>query len=110
MVVDVIVSFALYRRLGIAGLTIGTLAANIVMTYLQIRRLRIGFNGRLELDTTTMITVRILFATAIATVIGWLVWRGCDALLGRSLIAELIELGLGLGLGGLVYARLVRGG
>jgi putative peptidoglycan lipid II flippase len=107
MVVDVIVSFALYRRLGIAGLIIGTLAANIVMTYLQIRRLRTGFNGRLELDTTAMITVRILFATAIATVIGWLVWRGCDALLGRSLIAELIELGLGLGLGGLVYARLV---
>jgi putative peptidoglycan lipid II flippase len=107
MVVDVIVSFALYRRLGIAGLIIGTLAANIVMTYLQIRRLRIGFNGRLELDVTLMITIRILVATGIATAIGWLVWKGLDMALGHSLLAELVELGVGFGVAGLVYGRLV---
>ena len=48
MVVDIIVSIALYKPLGIAGLVIGTAAANVVMTALQCRRLRIGFNGRLE--------------------------------------------------------------
>ena len=107
MIVDLIVSIALYRPLGIAGLIIGTLAANIVMTYLQIRRLRIGFNGRLELGHTAMITVRILLATAVATVIGWLVWKGCHAVLGESIIAELVELGRGLGVGIAVYSRLV---
>src|SRR5207248_2774310 len=48
MVVDVIVSVALYKPLGIRGLVIGTVAANIVMTALQLHRLRIGFNGRRE--------------------------------------------------------------
>ena len=107
MVVDVIVSFALYRPLGIAGLIIGTLAANIVMTALQLHRLRTGFNGRLELEHTAMITVRILVATAIATVIGWGIWRVLEAALGTSLLGGLVELGLGIGVAGLIYGRLV---
>ena len=48
IVVDIIVSVALYKPLGIAGLVIGTVVANAVMTALQLHRLRIGFNGRLE--------------------------------------------------------------
>jgi putative peptidoglycan lipid II flippase len=107
LVVDLIVSFATYKSLGIPGLIIGTLAANAVMTWLQLRRLRIGFNGRLELDLTAMITTRILIATGIATVIGWLVWKGTDSLLGRGLVPELIELGLAFGIAGVLYARLV---
>ena len=107
LVVDVIVSFATYRSLGLAGLIIGTLVANIVMTGLQLRRLRIGFNGRLELDQTAMITARILIATAIATVVGWLIYTGLHAVLGSSVIGLLIELGLGLGIAGALYMRLV---
>jgi len=107
MIVDVIVSFALYKHLGIAGLIIGTLAANIVMTYLQIRRLRAGFNGRLELDTTLMITVRILLATAISTAVGWAIWRGLDALLGHSFLGTLIELGVAFPVAIALYGQLV---
>ncbi len=107
IVVDIIVSLALYKPLGVAGLIIGTLAANIVMTALQLRRLRIGFNGRLELDQTAMVTARILIATAIATVVSWLIWKGLDVVLGRSLIAEIVEVGLALGVAGVLYARLV---
>jgi putative peptidoglycan lipid II flippase len=107
IVVDLIVSFALYRPLGIAGLIIGTLAANIVMTCLQIRRLRVGFNGRLELDVTLMITVRILLATGVATALGFLVWKGLETALGTSLVAGLVAVGLGFAVGGLLYARLV---
>ena len=107
MIVDVIVSLALYRPLGIAGLIIGTLAANIVMTALQMARLRIGFNGRLELDQTAMITARILVATALATVVGWALWRVLEAALGTSLLGGLVELGVGIGVAGLIYGRLV---
>jgi putative peptidoglycan lipid II flippase len=107
MVVDVIVSFATYKSLGLAGLIIGTLAANIVMTWLQMRRLRIGFNGRLELDVTAMITARILIATAIVTVVGWAIYKGTHAVLGDSVIALLIELALGLGIAGALYMRIV---
>ena len=83
MVVDIVVSLALYKPLGIAGPVIGTVVANVVMTWLQLRRLRIGFNGRLEMAQTTMVTVRILVATAIMTALGYLVWKGLDALLGH---------------------------
>jgi putative peptidoglycan lipid II flippase len=107
MIVDVIVSLALYKPLGIAGLIIGTLAANIVMTGLQIRRLRVGFNGRLELDVTLMITMRIIVATAISTVLGWAIWRGLFAVLGPHLLGGLVELGIAFSVAIVVYGRLV---
>jgi putative peptidoglycan lipid II flippase len=107
MIVDVIVSLALYKPLGIAGLIIGTVVANIVMTFLQVRRLRIGFNGRLELGQTTMITARILIATAISTVLGYFIWKGSDQLIGVSLIAQVVSMSLGLGAAGVAYGWLV---
>src|SRR6185503_14441237 len=48
IVVDIIVSIALYKPFGIAGLIIGTVVANALMTALQLQRLRPGINGRLE--------------------------------------------------------------
>jgi putative peptidoglycan lipid II flippase len=107
MVVDIIVSLALYKPLGIAGLVIGTIAGNVVMTWLQLRRLRIGFNGRLEGAQTTMITIRVLVASAIVAAIGYFVWKGLDELLGASLIAEIISVGFALTGAGAVYAWLV---
>jgi hypothetical protein len=77
------------------------------MTGLQLRRLRIGFNGNLELGQTAMITARILVATAIATVIGWLVWKGLDAVIGGSFTGDLVGLLVALGIAVTVYSRLV---
>jgi putative peptidoglycan lipid II flippase len=107
MVVDVIVSIALYKPLGIAGLVIGTASANAVMTALQLRRLKIGFNGRLELGQTLMITVRIIVASALMAGAAYAVWKLFDALLGHSLPAGLVSVGGGLAVGGFAYARLV---
>jgi putative peptidoglycan lipid II flippase len=106
MVVDLIVSFALYKPLGIAGLVIGTVAANVVMTWLQLRRLRTGFNGRLEGGQTTMITIRILIATAIMTAIAYPIWKGLDSLLGVSLAAQIVSLGTAFAVATVVYAWL----
>ena len=83
MVVDIIVSLSLYKPLGIAGLVIGTVAANVVMTALQVYRLRIGFNGRLEGAQTVMITARILVASALLGAVSWVVWDVLNALLGQ---------------------------
>ena len=87
IVVDIIVSVGLYKPLGIAGLVIGTVAANAVMTALQLHRLRIGFNGRLEGGQTTMITARIAVASVAAggRLLGRLV-RAATPLLGQSLL------------------------
>jgi putative peptidoglycan lipid II flippase len=107
IVVDIVVSIGLYKPFGIAGLIIGTVVANAVMTFLQIQRLRIGFNGRLEGGQTTMITARIAVASALLAGVSWVVWRLLDGLLGTSLIAQIVSVG-GAGLAGLfVYIRAV---
>jgi putative peptidoglycan lipid II flippase len=107
MIVDIIVSLSLYRPLGIAGLIIGTVSANVVMTALQVHRLRIGFNGRLEGAQTTMITARILLASALLGGVAWVVWYALNSLLGGSLPAQIVSVG-GAGVAGtLVYMRAV---
>jgi putative peptidoglycan lipid II flippase len=107
IVVDVVVSIGLYKPLGIAGLIIGTVAANVVMTALQLHRLRIGFNGRLEGRQTTMITARIALASVLLGIVSWLVWRGLDDLLGTSLIGQIVSVTGAASAGVLVYARAV---
>jgi putative peptidoglycan lipid II flippase len=107
MIVDIVVSVILYQPLGIAGLVIGTAAANAVMTALQYHRLRAGFNGRLEDAQTLMITVRILAASALTAGVSWLVWKGLDAALGRSLLAQIVSVGGAIALGGALYAKSV---
>jgi putative peptidoglycan lipid II flippase len=107
LVVDVIVSVALYKPLGIAGLVIGTAAANAVMTWLQLQRLRVGFNGRLEGAQTLMITIRILVASVIMAAVARLLWVLLDGLLGRSLAAQLVAVGIAVAGACAVYAKAV---
>jgi putative peptidoglycan lipid II flippase len=107
VVVDVIVSVALYKPLGIAGLVIGTAAGNIVMTALQLYRLRIGLNGRLEGGQTLMITARITIATILMAAVARGVWAGLDHLLGRSLLAQIVSVGVAVTAATVLYARLV---
>ncbi len=104
MTVDVILSVALYKPLGIAGLVIGTAVANIVMTYLQLRRLRTGFNGHLELGYTWMITARILVASMITAVIARIVWSLVNQIVGISVPGQILSVGLSIALGGGFYA------
>jgi putative peptidoglycan lipid II flippase len=107
MVVDIIVSVALYKPLGIAGLVIGTAVANIVMTALLLHRLRIGFNGHLEGAQTLMITVRIAIASAIIAGLAWVLWKELDTWLGTSLPAQIISVGVPLTVACILYAKLV---
>ncbi len=107
IIVDIIVSIGLYKPLGIAGLIIGTVAANAVMLGLQLHRLRIGFNGRLEGAQTTMITARILVASALLAGVSWAVWWALHELLGTSLAAQIVSVGAAGLAGVLVYMRAV---
>jgi putative peptidoglycan lipid II flippase len=107
MVVDVIVSIALYKPLGIAGLVIGTAAANLVMTWLQFTRLRRGLQGRLDGRQTAMIAIRILVAAAISAAAARGLWAGLDHVLGRALPAQVVSVGVSLLLAAVIYAKLV---
>jgi putative peptidoglycan lipid II flippase len=81
--------------------------ANIVMTWLQIRRLKIGFNGRLDLDQTTMITVRILVASIITAAIARGVYEVVNSVVGGSIPGQIISVGLAVVAGGFFYGRAV---
>jgi putative peptidoglycan lipid II flippase len=107
MAVDIVVSVGLYKPLGVAGLVIGTLAANVVMTALQLHRLRAGFSGRLEGAHTTMITARIALASALMAAVSYAVWYVFDALLGRSLPGQIVSVGGAAAAGLWAYSRAV---
>jgi putative peptidoglycan lipid II flippase len=107
IIVDVIVSLSLYKPLGVSGLVIGTVAANAVMTGLQLHRLRIGLNGRLDLGQTVMITARILVAAGLLAGASWGVWKLLESLLGTSLVAQIVSVGAAGAAGVFVYARAV---
>jgi putative peptidoglycan lipid II flippase len=107
IVVDIVVSVGLYKPFGIAGLIIGTVAANAVMTALQLFRLRAGFNGRIEGAQTTMITARIILASALLAGVSWGVWYVLDRLLGRSLPAQIASVGAAALAGLWLYTRAV---
>ncbi len=107
IVVDIVVSVALYKPLGIAGLVIGTAAANLVMTWLQLHRLRIGFNGRLEGAQTLMITARIAAASAIMAAVAWGLWTGVDRIAGRSLPGQIASVGVAMTAACVLYAKTV---
>jgi len=107
LVVDAIVSIALYKPLGIAGLVIGTAAANAVMTGLQLYRLRIGFNGRLEGAQTLMITARITAATVVMAALARGVWVLLNGLLGQSVPAQIVSVGVAVSVAVLFYGKAV---
>jgi putative peptidoglycan lipid II flippase len=103
MTVDVILSIGLYRPLGIQGLVIGTAVANIVMTWLLLHRLRIGFNGRLEGEQTAMITARIVVASILTAAIARLVWALLDRVTGVSFVGQLASVGVAVVASGVFY-------
>jgi hypothetical protein len=51
--------------------------------------------------------VRILVATIFMTALGYGVWKGVDAVLGTSLIAQIVSMGIAFTAAGVLYARLV---
>ena len=104
MTVDVILSIGLYKPLGIQGLVIGTAVANIVMTWLLLHRLRIGFNGRIEGEQTAMVTARIVVASILAAAIARLVWALLDRFAGVSFVGQLVSVGVAIAASGAFYA------
>jgi putative peptidoglycan lipid II flippase len=110
IVVNVAVSYALHGPMGIGGVVLGTTVSNVVLCVLEARVLRRGLGG-LELTRTLRAMLLIAAASALLGVVAYGVWYGLDSLLGRSLLAQVISVGVALALGGLVYAAvLLRSG
>jgi putative peptidoglycan lipid II flippase len=107
MVVDVIVSVALYKPFGIAGLVVGTAIGSIGMTFGQAWRLRDLLHGSLEGRQTLIAVAQMLAAAALLGATAYGTWRLLDDTLGRSLAAQIVSVGAALLTGTLAYATAV---
>jgi PKD repeat protein len=105
LVVNAAVSFALYKPLGIAGVVLGTAISSAAMTVFQAVVLRDRLHG-LDLAATIGAVTRILIAAALLGIAAYGAWHGLDALLGRSLPAQLVSVGVALAAGAVAYLAL----
>ena len=103
LLVNGLVSVALYQRFEIPGIVFGTVVASIVMTAGQVIALRRQLDG-LELARTLSACAIMLAASALLGAVAYGAWWGLDAGLGRSLPAQLISVGVGVVAGTAVYA------
>jgi putative peptidoglycan lipid II flippase len=107
MAIDVAVSVALYKPLGIPGLVLGTVAGNVAMTLGQTWRLRDLLHGSLEGRRTLIAVAQMCAASALLGLVAYGVWRGLDEALGRSLLAQVVAVGAALAAGIAVYVAAV---
>jgi putative peptidoglycan lipid II flippase len=106
LVVNAAVSAALVFPLGIAGIVLGTVASTAAMAIGQSRALARELHG-LELRRTAKATAMILWGSLILGATAYTTWLVLDDWLGRSLPAQVISVGLALGLGSVAYAAIL---
>jgi putative peptidoglycan lipid II flippase len=106
LIVNAGVSFALYRSMGIGGVVLGTAIGSAAMTLLQGLALRVQLRG-LEVARTLRAAAITLAAAALLGLVARGVWEGLDALLGRSLPAQLASVGAALAAGSAAYAAAI---
>ena len=107
LLINAVVSLALYEPFGIAGIVIGTVVSTAATTFLQARLLRTELGGRLEFGRTAKAVAQMTAAAALGGGAAWFAWHGLDDLLGRGLVAQLVSVGLGLTVGLLIYAGIL---
>jgi putative peptidoglycan lipid II flippase len=106
LLVNVVVSLALYEPLGIGGIVIGTTVSNAVMMGLLATRLRRELGG-LEVARTLRAAAVMVAAAALLAGVAYGTWRLLDSLLGDALLAQLLAVGLALALGAAAYGAAV---
>ena len=106
LVVNAGISAALYGPFEIAGIVIGTVVGTVVMCVAQgwiLRRELAGIEGR-ELASGVL---RMVVSAALLAAVSYLVWKGLDELLGRSLVAQAVSVLGGIAAGAAVYGAAV---
>jgi len=103
LVVNALVALALYGPFGIAGIVIGTVAGTLVMTLAQGWLLRRELGG-VEAGRALAAGVRMLAASGLLAVAAYGAWYGLEDLLGRTLPAQVVSVGVAITVGLAVYA------
>ena len=108
LTVNVAVSVALYKPFGIAGIVVGTGVSSAVMTLAQMYFLRRELHGRLDVRRTLIVAIQVTIAAALLAGASYGTWYLLDRALGVGLLAQLLTVGVALGVGLAVYALAVR--
>jgi putative peptidoglycan lipid II flippase len=106
LVLNTAVSLALYRPLGIAGVVLGTVISNMLLTVLEAIYLRRELGG-LELTRTAWACAAMLCGAGVLAEVAYGSWWFLDHVFGHSLVAQIIAVGGGLALGGAAYTAAV---
>jgi putative peptidoglycan lipid II flippase len=108
LIVNALISLALYKPFGISGLVIGTAVASAGMTLTQAYYLRRELHGRLEGGRTVVAVAQMSMAAAALGAVSYLVWWALDSALGRSIPAQIVSVAAAAVAGFAVYAAAVR--
>ncbi len=109
LAVTALAALALYH-LGVGGIVASTAIATTASVVAQAAILR-RLLGGLELGRLLAVSIRICIAAAALAAVSFGIWDVLDGLLGRGLVGQLVSLGCGLAVGGVVYlavAKLLR--
>jgi putative peptidoglycan lipid II flippase len=106
LVVNIIVSAALYQELEIAGIVLGTVAGTVVMCVAQGWLLRADLGG-IEGTKLASSGARMLAGAALMGGVAYGAWYGLDEALGRSLAGQVASVLGAIAAGVLAYAATV---
>jgi putative peptidoglycan lipid II flippase len=107
LAVNALISLALYKPFGIAGLVIGTAVASAGMTAGQAFYLRRELHGRLEGGRTLVAVVQMSLAAGALGGVSYGAWWALDSMLGRTIPAQVVAVSLAAVAGFIVYAAAV---
>jgi putative peptidoglycan lipid II flippase len=110
-VIDLVVSAAaaavLYKPFGIGGIVAGTGIGTSAAVFAQAYILRRKFGG-LELGRLLSTVIRISIACAAMAAVSWVIWDVLNTALGEDTPAQIISLGTGMTIGGVVYLAVAK--
>jgi putative peptidoglycan lipid II flippase len=106
LVVNVAVSVALYKPLGITGLVLGTGISNAALTVAEVVWLRRELHG-FELRRSLRAIAGMLAGAVVMGGVAYGAWWALDQALGRALPAQIVSVGAGILLGAAAYAAVV---
>ena len=93
---------AAFYSFGVWGIPLSTSLVNIAGTGALLVLLR-RRTGGIEASTTARTLVLVTVASGALAAVAWPAWDGLDAVLGRSIGAQIVSLGVALAAGGAAY-------
>jgi putative peptidoglycan lipid II flippase len=106
LIVNVVASLLLLP-LGIKGVVLGTVISDAAMAAAQFYYLRRALGGQLKLDDMSVPILKMLVGTLAFIGVAYGTWYGLDELLGAGLLAQIVEVGVALLAGSIVYIGIV---